>query len=93
MTVEYDVYTKKIVEIKAPHSIYNLFEYEDQYDYTRTNVHYGMYHLSNLIEDVEDENWDLEDEDREFIMEVYKLCEDLFCNKNVNEVHFLDEEY
>lgn len=92
MKINYSEYTKKIVEIEVPHSIYGLFEYEDQ-DYTQTNIHYGVYELSRLIEDMEDENWDLEDEDREFIMEAYKLCEDLFCNKNVDEVHFLDEEY
>ena len=93
MTVEYDVYTKKIAEIKVPHSIYNLFEYEDPYDYKQTNIHYGMCRLNNLIEDMEDENWDLEDEDREFVYEVYRLCLKLF-NENVPiEVHFLDEEY
>lgn len=93
MAVEYDVYTKKIAEIKVPHSIYDLFKYEDQYDYTQTNIHYGMYHLNNLIEDMEDENWDLENEDKEFIMEVYKLCERLFRENALIEVRFVDEEY
>lgn len=93
MTVQYDICKKTIIEIKVPHSIYNLFEYEDQYDYKITNVHYGMYQLSILIQDMEDEEWDITSEDRDFIYEVYKLCEKLFNENDLVEIYFLDEEY
>lgn len=93
MSVNYNVYTKKIVEIKVPHSIYDLFEYEDQYNYVRTNIYYGMYQLSRMIEDMEDETWDITAEDKKFIYEVYKLCERMFKENALIEVHFLDKEY
>lgn len=93
MTVEYDIYKKTMVEIRVPNTIYDLFEYEDQLDYTQTNIHYGMYRLNNLIEDMEDENWELEDEDKEFIYEVYKLCERMFKENALIEIHFINREY
>lgn len=91
MTIDYDLYIEKIVDIKVPHSIYELFIYEDQYDYTQTNIHYGTYHLHQLLSDIED--YDIDEEDKTFIEEVYKVSEHLFMNEKVNKIRFLDEEF
>lgn len=91
--INYYVYTKKIVEIKVPHSIYELFVYEDSFDFTNTNIHYGMYQLTKLKEEIDD--YDLTEEEKSFIEENYKFCENLFENENVDmlEIRFMDEEF
>lgn len=85
------IYTKKIAEIKVPHSIYELFIYEEYETYTNTNIYYGMYQLTRLKEEIDD--YDLTDEEKSFIEENYTYCENLFENENVDEVRFLDEDY
>ena len=87
------IYTRKIAEIKVPHSIYELFTYEEQETYTNTNIHYGMYELTRLKEEIDDIGYDLTDEEKKFMEENYKLCENLFENENVDELRFLDEEF
>jgi len=87
------IYTKKIAEIKVPHSIYELFIYEDNETYIDTNIHYGMYNLTRLKNDIEDLGYDLTNEEKEFIEENYTYCENLFENENIDEIRFLDEDY
>ena len=87
------IYTKKIAEIKVPHSIYELFIYEDSFDFTDTNIYYGMYQLHKLKEDIEETEYSLTKEEEQFIYNVYEFCENLFENENVDEVRFLDEEF
>ena len=87
------IYTKKIAEVKVPHSIYELFIYEDSEIYIDTNIHYGMYRLDILKNDIEDMGYDLTNEEKEFIEENYSFCENLFENENVDEIRFLDEDY
>lgn len=87
------VYTKKIAEIKVPHSIYELFIYEDSFDFTDTNIYYGMYQLHKLKEDIEETEYSLTKEEEQFIYNVYEFCKNLFENENVDEVRFLDEEF
>ena len=87
------IYTRKIAEIKVPHSIYDLFVYEECEEYTNTNIHYGMYELTKLKEEIDNMDYDLTDEEKEFMEENYKFCENLFENENVDEVRFLDEDF
>ena len=87
------IYTKKIAEIKVPHSIYALFLYEDSVTYIDTDIHYGMYQLHKLKEDIEETEYSLTKEEEQFIYNVYEFCENLFENENVDEVRFLDEDY
>ena len=91
--MNYEIYTKKIAEIKVPHSIYDLFVYEDSFDFTNTNIHYGMYELSRLKEEMENLDYDLSEEDRQFIYDVYELCENLFKFEDVDNVVFQDEDF
>lgn len=84
-------YTRKIAEIKVPHSIYELFVYEECETYTDTNIHYGMYQLTRLKEEIDD--YDLTDEENSFIEENYKFCKNLFENENVDEIRFMDEDF
>lgn len=85
------VYTRKIAEIKVPHSIYELFLYEDSETCYNTNIHYGMYNLTRLKDDIE--GYDLDNKDIEFIEENYSFCENLFENENIDEIRFLDEDF
>lgn len=85
------VYTRKIADIKVPHSIYELFLYEDEETCNNTNIHYSMYRLNILKNDIED--YDLDNKDIEFIEENYSFCENLFENENINEIRFLDEDF
>ena len=87
------IYTKKIAEIKVPHSIYELFIYEDNVTYIDTDIYYGMYNLTRLKNDIEDLGYDLTNEEKEFIEENYTYCENLFENENIDEIRFLDEEF
>ena len=86
-------YTRKIAEIKVPHSIYELFIYEECETYTDTNIYYGMYQLHKLKEDIEETEYSLTKEEEQFIYNVYEFCENLFENENVDEVRFLDEDF
>ena len=91
--MDYEIYTKKIAEIKVPHSIYELFIYEDSFTFTNTNIHYGMYQLSRLKEEIEDLGYDLSEEEKEFIEEVYELCNNLFEYEDVDNIIFEDENF
>lgn len=86
-------YTRKIAEIKVPHSIYELFVYEDSFDFTDTNIHYGMYQLHRLKEDIEETEYSLTKEEEQFIYNVYEFCKCLFENENIDEIRFLDEDF
>lgn len=86
-------YTRKIAEIKVPHSIYELFVYEECETWTNTNIHYGMYQLHKLKEDIEETEYSFTKEEEQFIYNVYEFCENLFENENVDEIRFMDEEF
>lgn len=93
MIIDCYIYTRKNAEIKVPHSIYELFTYEDDETWEVTDVHYGMYNLTRLKNDIEDLGYDLTNEEKEFIEENYIYCKNLFENENVDEIKFLDEQY
>lgn len=94
MEIQADIRTVKHIDIKVPHNIYDLFTYEEWESGYRTHIHYGTYHLHQLLEDMEELDYDLEQEEKEFIEKVYKFCEQAFLETNIDvEIEFLDEDF
>lgn len=100
--INYDVETVKVYQIRVPHSLYEpLFTYQEDYEnWERANTHRGMYHLTKIKEEIEDDylGYDLEQEEIEFFNEVYNFCEEkfnevvAFSDTNI-EIRFLDEDF
>lgn len=90
MKIKFKVETVKKVKIKVPSELYRWFLYDievSDYDYEETNIHYNINHLEQLIDDIEDDE-DMNDKQKNFIYEVYKLCEKLFNENDLVEIHF-----
>lgn len=94
MTIQADIKITKHIDIKVPHNLYELFLYEEWETGCRLPVHYGMYHLQQLVEEMFELDYDLEQEELDFIEEVYNYCEQAFLDTEFDvEVEFLDEEF
>ena len=90
MKIKFEVETIKKAKIKVPCELHHLFVYDIEvgdYDYEETDVHYNIDHLEELIDDIEDDE-DMNDKQKNFIYEVYKLCEKLFNENDLVEIHF-----